>query len=179
MFSAVLLVYCSIFIHVLSKGNRKARKVAKINSRIRSKKLQNDDNYSNVYKKIPELPKEFLDEDWHHESKILERTEDCEKYFENVPIFGMNKEIIRYEDQVLKFKNISLAFSHMLHQQVAIYEVFLAMYFRPNNFYCIHVDVKASETIRNTVERLVKCYATKTTTGKIFVIEKSESLNVS
>ena len=91
----------------------------------------------------------------------------------------MNKDIIRYEDQVLKFKNVSLAFSHMLHQQVAIYEVFLAMYFRPNNFYCVHVDVKASETIRNTVERLVQCYATKTTTGKIFVIEKNESLNVS
>ena len=85
---------------------------------------------------------------------------------------------MKYEEQALD-KNISLAFSHMLHHQVAIYEVFLVMYFRPNNFYCIHVDVKASDLIRKAVENLVQCYSNKTTTGKIFVLEKKDSLNVS
>ena len=119
----------------------------------------------------------FFTKGWYKEAEILQKTENCDEYFSNVPVFAFNKDITQYERDSLK-PLFSLAFSHMLHTQVAIYEVFLAMYFRPNNFYCIHVDYKASDIIRQTVESLVNCYANKTTTGKIFVLDRQDSIKV-
>ena len=123
---------------------------------------------------------EFHGQDWHDENQIYERTQNCDTYFHMLEAtFMMNKSIIsKHEEDNLNNK-INLAFTHMLHHQVAIYEIFLALYFRPNNFYCIHVDVKSSDLIRKTVENLVKCYSNKITTGKIFVLDKRESLDVS
>ena len=119
----------------------------------------------------------YFSSNWFEEEEIIKRTEDCEEYFQNVPVFAMNKDIIKYEDvHVDPF--ISLAFSHMLHTQVAIYETFLAMYFRSSNFYCIHVDRKAQDIVRQAVEGLVKCYSTKIGTGKIFLLDKEESIKV-
>lgn len=46
------------------------------------------------------------------------------------------------------FENIYLhdhdgiAFNIMVHEQPEIFELFLALYFRPNNFYAIHLDAK-------------------------------------
>ena len=119
----------------------------------------------------------FFTGGWHKVAEILQRTENCDEYFTNVPVFALNKDIIKYEQDNLK-PQFSLAFSHMLHTQLAIYEVFLAMYFRPNNFYCIHVDYKASDVMRKTVESLVNCYAKITTTGKIFVLDRQDSIKV-
>ena len=66
----------------------------------------------------------------------------------------------------------------MLHNHVAIYEAFLAMYFRPHNFYCIHIDYKADDTVRKAVEGLVQCYEQELTTGSIFLIQKKDSIKV-
>ena len=109
---------------------------------------------------------------------MLKRTSNCHQYLEdNGHIFALNNEIEQYEEIALT-PSIQLAFSHMLHNQVAIYEAFLAMYFRPRNFYCIHVDAKAESVVRRAVEALVNCYAEKITTGSIFVIKKKESIEV-
>ena len=121
-------------------------------------------------------------EDWFEEKKIIERTSNCETYFQSVPVFAMNQDIFAYEKETLD-SSIRLAFSHMLHNQVAIYEAFLAMYFRPYNYYCIHIDRKADDIVRKAVEGLVKCYAEisaemKVTTGSIFVIDKKDSIEV-
>ena len=66
----------------------------------------------------------------------------------------------------------------MLHHQVAIYETFLAMYFRPYNFYCIHLDLKANDVIRKALESLINCYKNRLTTGRIFMVNKKESIKV-
>ena len=120
----------------------------------------------------------FFGNEWYEDEEIFKRTANCEEYFDNVPVFALNKDIIQYEESYLKPDSFSVAFSHMLHHQVAIYEVFLAMYFRPTNFYCVHVDYKADGLIRQAVKRLVECYSNKTSTGKIFVLEKKDSINV-
>ena len=62
----------------------------------------------------------------------------------------------------------------MLHNHVAIYEAFLAMYFRPYNFYCVHVDLKADVAVRDAIQSLISCYAAEVTTGKIFMIDKDD-----
>ena len=135
---------------------------------------------SQILKDSIEANGEFLGQDWHDEHQILERTQNCAQYFSHLDsAFATNKDIINeYEKKVLN-NNISLAFTHMLHHQVAIYEMFLALYFRPNNFYCIHVDIKSSDLIRTVVENLVHCYSNKITTGKIFLLDKKNSLDVS
>ena len=37
-----------------------------------------------------------------------------------------------------------MAFSFALHQHLTIFEMFLSLYFRPEDFYCIHLDSKVS-----------------------------------
>ena len=133
-----------------------------------------------LLKESTETRGEFLGSSWFEEHQIFERTQNCDYYFDKLEsAFAINKNIINeYERNDLN-KSISLAFTHMLHHQVAIYEMFLALYFRPNNFYCVHVDIKSSDLIRKTVESLVNCYSKKTTAGKIFVLDKQQSLDVS
>ena len=115
--------------------------------------------------------------DWFKEETIVARTVNCDRYFHSVPAAFQDAQITKYEMIHLK-NDVRLAFSHMLHNQVAIYEAFLAMYFRPYNYYCLHIDRKAEKIIRKAIEGLVKCYAAEVTTGKIFVIDKTESIEV-
>ena len=115
--------------------------------------------------------------DWYKDIEIVRRTNDCEMYFRYMPLVFTNEHVNTFEQENVK-PDVRLAFSHMLHNQVVIYETFLAMYFRPNNYYCVHVDKKADKVVRKAVEGLAKCYSRKTTTGKIFVVEKKESIEV-
>ena len=116
---------------------------------------------------------------WHKEEEIIKRTTNCKKYFsEYLPVFAMNNEIIEYEKKTINSETTKLAFSHMLHNHVAIYEAFLAMYFRPYNFYCVHVDLKADVAVRDAIQSLISCYTAEVTTGKIFMIDKEESIKV-
>ena len=145
-------------------------------SKIGKEIMQHNSENRRMHLSKKEIPGHFFHQNWHDESMIMKRLTDCEKYFHDVPVFAFNPDIIGYERKELR--RVNLAFSHMLHHQVVIYEAFLAMYFRPNNFYCVHLDVKASDLIRKTVERLINCYSNKTTTGKIFLLGKKESLDV-
>ena len=83
---------------------------------------------------------------------------------------------------VMEFRNLksaySIAFSHLLHKDIAIYEAFLSVYFRPNNFYCIHIDKESKDKVWKAVQGLVKCYSEKMIHGKIFLIDKKDSLKV-
>ena len=72
----------------------------------------------------------------------------------------------------------ALAFSHLVHKDIAILEVFLALYFRPNNFHCIHLDAKVNSRIRKMVSNLVNCYSKKAQNGAIFLIAENESIDV-
>ena len=146
------------------------------------KDINNHDNsdIEILLKESTETQGEFLGSNWFEEHQIFERTQNCNNYFDKLEsTFAINKNIINEYERNNLNKSIALAFSHMLHHQIAIYEMFLALYFRPNNFYCVHVDIKSSDLIRKTVKNIVNCYSKKTTTGKIFVLDKNQSLDVS
>ena len=162
--------------HGGSKIKRKSNYEKFQKSKIGKESLQKHSESKHMHLNKKEIPGNFFHENWHDESMIMKRLSNCEKYFHGVPVFAFDPEIIEYERKELS--RVNLAFSHMLHHQVVIYEAFLAMYFRPNNFYCVHLDVKASDLIRKTVERLINCYSNKITTGKIFLLDKKESLDV-
>ena len=115
---------------------------------------------------------------WHDSEATRKRTKFSKKYFETFPSMVVLESILKHEKTHLIEEPFPLAFSHMLHKDVAIFETFLALYFRPNNFHCVHVDYKAPDSVRNDVEDLVRCYKSKSNQGEIFVLPKNESIDV-
>lgn len=91
----------------------------------------------------------FLSED-----AILQRTAHCDSYFAYLDIFGHELSAFR-----LGLNSESpLAFSHSIHQQVGILEVFLALTFRPRDSHCFHIDPKASDATTKAMESIIGCY---------------------
>ena len=115
---------------------------------------------------------------WHNSIALSRRTKNCKTYFESFPSIVSLNSVLKEEERKLIKEPFSLAFSHMLHKDVSIFEIFLALYFRPNNFHCVHVDYKAPDNVRKNVEDLVTCYKTKINQGEIFVIPKNQSISV-
>ena len=112
---------------------------------------------------------------WYDDRGVISRTSDCEKYFKQfVPVQGVDEEYLFHEN----ISSAPLAFSHLVHTQSAILEVFLAMYFRPNNFYCIHVDRKSGRIFKKAITNLINCYSNKTKHGKIFILSEMDSFSV-
>ena len=111
---------------------------------------------------------------WHNENALIMRTQDCQKYFKSIPVLGSNKTFLKTEARKIHQPS-PLAFSHLVHKDIAIFEVFLSLYFRPNNFHCIHVDRQADDVYKQAVNNLVKCYSTITDNGAIFTIPEYEA----
>ena len=132
---------------------------------------QNEFNYNTSFKPPHIKPP------WYSIAAVLKRTENCDKYFDTFPVLALQFDFAEFEMQNI-LDPFSLAFSHLVHTDIAILEVFLSVYFRPNNFHCIHVDTKASYRIKEAVSNLVECYSRKTQNGSIFIIPEHESIDV-
>ena len=112
---------------------------------------------------------------WYDDQSVISRTSDCDKYFkESVPVPGVVEDYTLHENT----SNAPLAFSHLVHSQSAILEVFLSIYFRPNNFHCIHVDKKSNTTFKKAIANLIRCYSNKTKQGEIFTLSEVDSFSV-
>ena len=114
---------------------------------------------------------------WFDDQAVVIRTKDCDAYFDSIPALGADQQFLTYEDQAILGTN-QLAFSHLVHEQATILEAFLSIYFRPNNFHCIHVDKKAKPAFKAAVRNIVKCYQKKVKHGSIFILPDSESFSV-
>jgi hypothetical protein len=53
---------------------------------------------------------------------------------------------------------MQLAFSHMVHHDVGIFEMFLASSYHPSNSHCVYVDAKAPKKVFSAVNGIVNCY---------------------
>ena len=69
------------------------------------------------------------------DQEIIRRTSEPNSYFRLIPTEGLRK-ILPEE------KDFSIAFVHLIHDNVGIFEMFLAVMYRPQNFHCIHIDSK-------------------------------------
>ena len=78
------------------------------------------------------------------EEAILRRTHNCTNYFNIIPALFDNSDVIEFEDEQMKDIETSIAFTIMVHSQPGIFEFFLALYFRPDNHYVIHLDKKVN-----------------------------------
>ena len=78
---------------------------------------------------------------------ISKRTLNCTEYFHTIPALFQNVDVTTFEEDALKDilhkgGNNSIGFNIMVHSQPGIIEIFLALYFRPDNHYVIHLDKK-------------------------------------
>lgn len=64
----------------------------------------------------------------------------------------------------------SIAYSILLHKDVEQFERFLILIYHPNNIYCVHVDIQASEDIKKAVKSIADCF------DNVFVTTKLESV---
>ena len=82
---------------------------------------------------------------------IIARCSDCSSYFDIINSNG-------FDPPTPEEKEWPLAFAYTVHKQIGILEMFLALYFRPTDAHCIHVDAKAKPEIFKTVLGIVQCY---------------------
>ncbi len=90
------------------------------------------------------------------ESAIIQRTRNCTNYFGKIREFFPLESAAKIESEVIF--DFPLAFAISIHEQVGIFEAFLASSFRISDSYCIHVDSKAESEVKEAVAGLVKCY---------------------
>ena len=81
------------------------------------------------------------------DKSVSERTSKCDNYFEQMLQFSAHATLEQFMGETGKAdedpnSNFTIAFSHAVHHHVGIFELFLALYFRPKNLHCIHVDIK-------------------------------------
>lgn len=91
----------------------------------------------------------FLSED-----SIVMRTDDCNEYFKSMYVIADRLNVSRDDD-------FPMAYSHLIHHDIGIFETFMAIHFRPKDLHCIYVDLKASGLILKAVKGLIKCYNEK------------------
>lgn len=105
--------------------------------------------------------KHFLSED-----AILERTKNCDEYFRLMPTNAFQN--VSIDEWKLRF-----GVAHSLHTQIGIFEMYLALHYRPVDSHCIHLDLKATDKVKLAVRSLVRCYKHKFP-GSMFMISKLE-----
>ena len=78
--------------------------------------------------------------------------------------------------QQTKYDSLKLAFSFVIHQQVGLFELLLLTIFRPQHAYCVYVGSNTNIEIKESIEKLIRCYKEIHPETEIFLIKKSESV---
>ncbi|TRY61224.1 hypothetical protein TCAL_10076 [Tigriopus californicus] len=99
-------------------------------------------------------------------SQILARTSDCDNYFTIIKTFGLAP----FLESEMEYP---LAFSHGVHTQPGLLELFLSLTFRPMDSHCIHIDAKASDEVQSAILGIVKCYNYRFKKANVFVAKHS------
>ena len=71
---------------------------------------------------------------------------------------------------------IPLAFSHLVHHDAGIFEVFMATAYHPKNSHCIYLDAKADEKVKQAVIGIINCYQEKYLKASIFFSHSTANL---
>ena len=77
-------------------------------------------------------------------------TANCDKFRQN---FGYESYQVTPEE-----RDFPIAFSILMHENVEQAERLLRMIYRPQNTYCIHVDLKAPQSVQKAVHAIVGCF---------------------
>lgn len=89
--------------------------------------------------------------DYMSEQRLVERTRECSNYFAEIDSHG-------FSPSTKEETETPIAFTIKVHKEIGILEMFMALYFRPSDAYCIHVDAKAGKEVFAAVKGMIKCY---------------------
>ena len=64
--------------------------------------------------------------------------------------------------------SISIGYTILLHNDVEQFERFIIAIYHPNNVYCVHIDSKSSDVVKNAVRSIVDCF------DNVFIATKLE-----
>ncbi|XP_040269778.1 beta-1,3-galactosyl-O-glycosyl-glycoprotein beta-1,6-N-acetylglucosaminyltransferase 3-like [Bufo bufo] len=96
------------------------------------------------------------------ERDYLEETEDCThfKKLKKYVMFSLSDEE----------RNYPIAYSMVIHDDIEMFERLLRSIYMPQNVYCIHVDMKSSDTFFKAVKAITSCFP------NVFLSSKRESV---
>lgn len=97
------------------------------------------------------------------DSRYIEITKDCATFKHDRGYMGM--ETVSYEE-----RNFPIAFSILMYKDVGQMERLLRAIYRPNNIYCIHVDLSAKHVVHEAIRSIVKCF------DNVFISSKLEDV---
>ncbi|KAM3925486.1 beta-1,3-galactosyl-O-glycosyl-glycoprotein beta-1,6-N-acetylglucosaminyltransferase 3-like [Leptodactylus fuscus] len=67
-------------------------------------------------------------------------------------------------------RNFPIAYSMVIHDNIEMFERLLRSIYMPQNVYCIHVDMKSSQTFHEAVKAIASCFP------NVFISSKRESV---
>jgi len=93
----------------------------------------------------------------HNVSRNILQPEDYIKMTQNCPQFVLEREYITDYLTDLE-RDFPIAFSLLMFKDVEQAERLLRAIYRPQNFYCIHVDAKSDESIYSAMQGVASCF---------------------
>ncbi|CAF1421171.1 unnamed protein product, partial [Adineta steineri] len=75
-----------------------------------------------------------------------------------------------HHEDILINRQFPLAFNILLHDNVQQFERLLRLIYRPQNFYCVHVDSSALWSVFESVKSIVQCF------DNIYLVSKREEI---
>ena len=90
-------------------------------------------------------------------------TENCEEF----------KKVRKYITKPVneEEEKFSLAFSILIYRNIEMLERLLRAIYRPQNFYCIHVDAKSDKNIHNGIKSIADCFDNVFVSSRVVDIE--------
>ena len=85
------------------------------------------------------------------EEAILKRTRNCDTYFDSY-------QTVADGPATADESTLSLAVAHSLHTQIGLFELQLALSYRPVDAHCVHIDLKADPKAEAAIRAIVRCY---------------------
>ena len=91
----------------------------------------------------------------HPKQPVLDR--DLEAMASNCDTFKQNRGYMNTPVNQEE-STFPIAFSILLFKDTEQFERLLRAIYRPQNFYCVHVDQKSAQSIKNATKAIVKCF---------------------
>lgn len=95
-----------------------------------------------------------------HDDYYVEATRDCAQF---KMAFGYRTTLQPGDDP-----DFAIAYNMLVHRSAAQFERILRAIYRPHNSYCVHVDAKATEKIKDALKAIVGCF------DNVFIASKLE-----
>ncbi|KAK6187396.1 hypothetical protein SNE40_005435 [Patella caerulea] len=93
---------------------------------------------------------------------LINHTENCDLFKQ---VYGYNK-ILNTEEE----KQFPVAFNILLYKDVAQVEILLRAIYRPQNYYCLHVDGFSPDHVHKAAKSLADCF------DNVFIVSQTENI---